>query len=275
MTRHRAGVGRNRHETKDANRDFEEKRLGRPFTVKTVDEEGTFEGHGAVFEELHPTSSWRLPPDWQDRIRPGAFAATLADHRKRGTLPAMLYMHERGNVIGAWREMVEDADGLRVKGQVAMSAKAPSGSSLYELLKIGALNAMSIGFRVTKSEEDEKKKVREIIEVELGELSIVDIPGIASARVTDVKSFDPKNIRHLEEALRDRLGMSKREAKALLAGGFKELSAGRDAGAEVEEHAGRDAAAEGDEGRPDAGIAPPETNDAARILHALSLRLRR
>lgn len=223
-------------------RDLEVKRLGRPFSVKAVDEAGTFEGHGAVFNELHDTSSWRLSPDWQDRISPGAFAATLAKHRKMGTMPAMLYMHDRGNVVGAWREMEEDADGLRVKGQVALGAKSPSGATLYDLLKMGALNAMSIGFRVTKAAQDEKKKIRDITEVELGELSIVDIPGIASARIDDVKSADPAHLkRHLEEALRD-AGLSRTEAKALLAEGFKGL---RDADPEAEKVANalRDAAA--------------------------------
>lgn len=249
MIGRRANIHRLGLEQKDAREDLEVKRLGRPFAVKAVDEQGAFEGHGAVFCELHETSSWRLPPDWQDRIMPGAFTATLAHHRKRGTMPAMLYMHERGNVIGAWREMDEDDDGLKVKGQVALTAKAPSGTTLYELLKLGALNAMSIGFRVTKATQDEKKKIRDILEVDLGELSIVDIPGIASARVTDVKNADPARLkRRIEEALRD-VGLSREAAKAFIADGFKAL---RDAAADDEEQqhqvssALRDAAASDD-----------------------------
>ncbi len=246
-TGHRASAGRILEQKDDA-QEFEQKRLGRPFSVKALDEQGTFEGHGAVFNELHETSSWRLPMDWQDRIMPGAFSATLAKHASQGTMPAMLYMHERGNVVGAWRAMEQDADGLKVKGQVALSAKAPSGASLYDLLKLGALNAMSIGFRVTKSVLDEKKKIRDITELDLGELSIVDIPGIATARVTDVKTVDPRSIRFLETVLRD-AGLSRTEAKALLADGFKAL---RDAAAVEEQHteevssALRDAAASDD-----------------------------
>lgn len=227
-------------------RDFETKRLGRPFSVKAVDSNGTFEGHGAVFNDLHPTSSWRLPMDWQDTIAAGAFAKTLTQHRKLGALPAMLYMHDRGNVVGAWREMGEDADGLAVKGQVALTAKAPSDVTLYELLKMGALNAMSIGFSATKYELDEKKKVRTITEIELDELSIVDVPGIPAARITDVKSADPARLkRRIEEALRD-AGLSREESKAFIADGFQAL---RDAAADEEEstpNALRDAAAAGD-----------------------------
>lgn len=246
MTGHRANAGRYCRETKDAREEFEVKRLARPFTVKSVDDAGTFEGHGAVFNELHPTSSWRLPPDWKDEIVPGSFAATLARHKRNGTMPAMLFMHQRGNLVGAWREMGEDADGLKVKGQVALSAKAPSDVSLYELLKLGGLNAMSIGFFVTKAALDEKKKIRTIQEIDVDEVSLVDIPGIDSARVTDVKSASPALLkRKIEEALRD-AGLSREEAKAFIADGFRAL---RDAAAEEEEQhekvssAPRDAAA--------------------------------
>jgi HK97 family phage prohead protease len=241
-------------------RDLEVKRLSRPFSVKSADEQGTIEGHGAVFNELHPTSSWRLPMDWQDRIMPGAFTSTLAAHKKSGTMPVMLYMHERGNVVGAWREMEEDADGLKVKGQVAMSAKAPSGTSLYDLLKMGGLNAMSIGFVVTKSAQDEKKKIRDIQEVELGELSIVDIPGIESARISDVKTADPARLkRKIEEALRD-AGLSRQEAKAFIADGFKAL---------------RDASPEEDEGKVSTTLRDAAADDdVIKAMRALSASLR-
>lgn len=249
----------------DQVQEFEEKRLGRPFKVTAADDTGTFQGHGAVFNELHGTSSWRLPPDWQDRIMPGAFGPTLERHAARGTLPPMLYMHQRGNVVGAWREMAEDKDGLAVKGQVALSAKAPSGAGLYELLKLGALNAMSIGFRPTRVELDEKAKIRTLYEVELGELSLVDVPGIPSARVTDVKL----SIRSLEETLHA-LGLSRAEAKALLANGYKGI-AQRDAGAVQDERAQRDAAADGEGKERDATlIAPVGDGEAAAILKAMS-----
>jgi uncharacterized protein len=222
--------------------DHETKRLRRPFSVKALDDQGLFEGHGAVFGDTHPTSSWRLPSDWNDTIAPGAFAKTLAEHKRIGSLPAMLYMHERGNVVGAWRSMIEDADGLDVKGQVSMAAKAPSDVTLYELLKMGGLNAMSIGFEPKKYELDEKKKLPTLTEIELDELSIVDVPGIPEARITDVKSADPARLkRKIEEALRD-AGLSREEAKAFIADGFTAL---RDAAAEEQAApALRDAAAD-------------------------------
>jgi uncharacterized protein len=218
--------------------DFEEKRLGKPFAVKNVDEVGTFEGHGAVFDDLHPTSAWQLPMDWKDRILPGAFKATLAEHKKAGTKPSMLFMHRRGAIAGAWHELIEDDSGLQLKGQVAMGARADSGASLYELLKMSGISGLSIGFRARKFTLDEKTKVRDILDAELGEVSLVDIPGINRARVTDVKS-GARSIEHFERALRD-AGLSRREAKAVLAVGFSAL---------------RDAGSDDDEGLRDAGRA--------------------
>jgi uncharacterized protein len=193
-----------------------EEKLARPFAVKTTDATGSFEGLGAVFNDLHPTSSWALSPEWKDRILPGAFAKTISEHIKAGTLPAMLYMHERGNVVGAWRTLAEAKGGLLVTGQVAEGARAPSGETLHNLMKIGALNALSIGFSVRKQTLDQDKKIRDIEAVDVSEISIVDVPGIHRARVTDVKSMDPD---HLERLLCD-AGLSSGEAKALLSRGL-------------------------------------------------------
>jgi len=208
----------------------EEKRLAKPFRyVAQTDEEGLFSGHGAVFEDSHPTSSWRLPPDWTDTLKAGAFKKTLAEHKKLGTMPAMLLQHSSyGLPVGTWLQAEEDDAGLKVSGKLA--TKTATGADVYELLKIGALTGLSIGFTPTKVKLDEKTKVREILEVELHEVSIVTIPGIAAARVTDVKRAPgaPLTPRNLEAALRD-AGLSRSEAKALIAGGLNAVAELRDA----------------------------------------------
>lgn len=214
---------------------IEERLLAKPFQVKTTDDAGSFEGHGAVFDELHPTSSWALSAEWKDRILPGAFKRTLSEHKKAGTTPVMLYMHERGNVVGAWRELEEAKDGLFGRGQVAQSARTWGGTEIRELMKMGALNGLSIGFRVRKQTLDQEKKVRDIHDVELSEISIVDIPGNHRARVTDVKSRGGMSPEFLERVLRD-AGLSRKEAKAVLAEGFSALRdvAARDEGSTSE-----------------------------------------
>lgn len=205
--------------------DFERKRLAKAFKVQTVDETRSFSGHGSVFDDPHPTSSWALPSDWQDVMKPGAFRKTLADHKKLGTQPAMLFQHDCDNVIGAYSTVVEDADGLLVEGKIAQSAHTPAGGDIYELMAMGGLGGLSIGFMPTKVKMDEKARTREILEVSLHELSVVTMPGQASARVADVKALrsNPAELkRHLEDALRD-AGLSRTEAKAFLADGFRAL----------------------------------------------------
>ena len=58
-------------------------------------------------------------------------------------MPAMLWQHDADKPIGVWTEMVEDEKGLRIKGQLAMETVRGKGS---RLLKMGALNGLSIGF---------------------------------------------------------------------------------------------------------------------------------
>jgi HK97 family phage prohead protease len=217
---------------------FETKRLAKPFTFKGVDgAEGKIAGHGSVFDDPHPTSSWMLGDDWVDIVRPGAFRRTLADHKSRGVMPAMLLQHDKWSLpCGAWTAAAEDADGLAVEGLLLTDSARPEVKDLYPLMKIGAVSGLSIGFCPVKAKLDEKAKTRELIEVEVSEISVVTFPGQDRSRVTDVKSADPALLkRRIEAALRD-AGLSRQEAKALIADGFKSL-------------AQRDAAADGNEER--------------------------
>jgi hypothetical protein len=93
------------------------------------------------------------------------------------------------------------------------------------------MRGLSIGFCVVKATLDEKTKTREILDLDLFEVSPVSIPAIAGAQVEDLKALrgEPRNIRDVEGALRD-AGFTRTEAKALLAEGFKGLSGQRDAG---------------------------------------------
>jgi HK97 family phage prohead protease len=221
---------RRRHsplELKQQEYPYEQKRVAKAMPVTLTDGVGTFEGYGAVFDVEHPTSSWLLGPEWKDIIRPGAFKKTLAEHKKLGTRPNMLLMHEPGEVVGVWQSIEEDKDGLLTKGLVSLNAKMPNGAGVHELMKMGALTGESIGFQAQKVVLHQELKLRELLEVKVREVSIVDDPGGPTARITDVKSAT-KNPKFIERLLRD-AGFSRKEAKALLAEG---LSALRDAEAD-------------------------------------------
>ena len=55
------------------------------------------------------------------------------------------------------------------------------------LMKSGALDGLSIGFRTVRARTDAKTGVRRILEADLWEISVVTFPMLPSARVSDVK----------------------------------------------------------------------------------------
>jgi hypothetical protein len=106
------------------------------------------------------------------------------------------------------------------------------------LLKAGAIDGMSIGYRTIEAMAEGGGRIRKLMELELHEISIVTNPMLPIAKVTAIKSDDGSfDIRLLERALRDVCNLSQSEAKALLADGFKGLKATRDVGADEGEEA--------------------------------------
>jgi len=168
-------------------------------------EDGAIEGYGSVFG---------VRDNYDDVIAKGAFSASLAEHKANGTMPAMLWQHSSDHPIGIWTEMVEDAKGLRIKGQLAL--ETVKGKEAHALLKLGALNGLSIGFMSKQWAYDRDTEVRTLTEIDLWEVSLVTFPANEKARVTNVKSSEelatPKDA---ERRLRD-AGFSKSDATALV-----------------------------------------------------------
>ena len=110
--------------------------------------------------------------------------------------------------------MVEDAKGLRVKGKLCL--EVDKGKEAHALLKMGALNGLSIGFISKQWAYDRETEVRTLTEVDLWEVSLVTFPANDKARVTNVKSADelyaPKDA---ERILRES-GFSKSDATAFV-----------------------------------------------------------
>ncbi len=57
------------------------------------------------------------------------------------------------------------------------------GRELLALLRAGAIDGLSIGFRTVKGRVDPATRVRKLIDVDLWEISIVTFPLLAGARV--------------------------------------------------------------------------------------------
>jgi|SRR6185369_4440318 len=215
--------------------------LSVPFQIKrAAADQGnmTFSGYGSVFNVLDANG---------DAIAPGAFADSIALAKKSGRWPAMLMQHggwglgaEDMNPIGIWLDLEEDEKGLLAEGKLADTTR---GIDIYKLMKMeprAAIDSLSIGYIATDYTTNDNPKEgeprRTINKVELWEISPVTFPANKAALVQQVKNSElVKNPRELEKALRDGLGLSNREAKALLANGFKGLCTVRDERGELDD----------------------------------------
>ncbi len=144
----------------------------RPRTTLAPD--GTIAGYASLFGEIDAS---------RDMVMPGAFAATL---RTRGLrrIP-MLFQHDPAEPIGIWLELREDHRGLYARGRLI--PEVMRARELLALLKAGASDGLSIGFRTVTARIDPKTRVRRLHAVDLWEISLVTFPLLAGARVQSVK----------------------------------------------------------------------------------------
>ncbi|MGE3651811.1 MAG: HK97 family phage prohead protease, partial [Reyranellaceae bacterium] len=107
--------------------------------------DGSFSGYGAVFGNVDT---------YGDVIEGGAFKDTLRTWEDKGKYPPMLLQHGGGFLggaddllpVGKWTSMAENSRGLKVEGQL-FALQTERGQYLYEGLKSGALDGLSIGYR--------------------------------------------------------------------------------------------------------------------------------
>lgn len=116
-----------------------------------------------------------------DIVVSGAFAKSLETGRK----VKMLWNHNPETVIGVFDEIREDEKGLFVKGRFAATDKA---QEVRELVKMGAIDSMSIGYR-TEVYEWTNSGERLLKEVSLYEISLVTFPANESANVISAKQY--------------------------------------------------------------------------------------
>jgi len=176
------------------------------------DEGGSFEGYASVFDVLDLG---------MDVVAKGAFSKSLGSGRR----VKMLWQHSMADPIGVWDEVREDDRGLFVKGRLLKDVQ--KGRETMALLRAGAIDGMSIGYRTIEAMAEAGGRVRKLLEIELHEISIVTNPMLPSATVTAVKSITTE--REFEAFLRD-AGYSRKEATALTLHGFRGLNNLRDAG---------------------------------------------
>jgi|TARA_B110000483_G_scaffold215478_1_gene266182 HK97 family phage prohead protease len=198
--------------------DTELKKLVFESEIKAESNQGIFTGYGSIFGN---------EDQGNDIMQKGAFTKSLVN--RPVSKVKMLYQHKTDEPIGVFTDMYEDSKGLFVKGQLAMGTQ--KGREAYELLKMGALDGMSIGFRADPEKQgynENKRGVRTLKEVDLMEISLVTFPMNESALIETVKG-NAKNIREWEKILREAGNLSRTEAK-IGAKALSESLSQRDAG---------------------------------------------
>ena len=190
--------------------------------LKSVAEDGAFEGYASLFgrEDLS-----------RDIVVPGAFKESLARRGTRGI--RMLFQHDPAEPIGVWEQIEEDRKGLFARGRLMRDVAR--AREVLSLMKAGALDGLSIGFKAEKARRDAKSGVRRLERIDLWEISIVTFPMLPDARVDSFKEMPfagglPTE-REMERWLTRAAGMTRTQARALMRDGIKGLHALRDAGA--------------------------------------------
>jgi len=147
--------------------------------LKRVDPDGTFAGYASLFnrEDLGG-----------DLILPGAFRDSLRERGPAGI--KMLFQHNPNEPIGVWEQLTEDARGLWAKGR--LMPEVARAREVLSLMRAGALDGLSIGFRTLLGRRDAKTGIRRLAKVDLWEISIVTFPLLPEARVAHVKSRRPR-----------------------------------------------------------------------------------
>jgi len=138
-----------------------------------IDADGTVEGYASLFGEIDQA---------RDMVMRGAFADTLESRGVR-RIP-MLFQHDPSEPVGIW-QLHEDHRGLFARGRLI--PEVTRGRELLSLLRAGAIDGLSIGFRTAKARIDPRTHIRRIYAIDLWEISIVTFPMLTGARVRSVK----------------------------------------------------------------------------------------
>lgn len=158
--------------------------LKRSALPAAVAPDGSFEGYAALFGRVDLG---------RDLILPGAFSRSLAERGAGGV--RMLFQHDPAEPIGVWTQIREDAKGLLVRGR--LTPEVARAREVLALMRAGALDGLSIGFRAVEGRTDPRSRVRRLSRIDLWEVSVVTFPMQPDARIGAVKRAD------LVRAIRD------------------------------------------------------------------------
>ncbi len=141
--------------------------------LETDLEKGRIAGYASLFGEADQAG---------DVVAPGAFKASLAATAAAGRRVKFLWQHEPQTPIGVWSSVEEDARGLKVEGLIL--PEVTRGADAIALLKAGAIDGLSIGYRTIRASPSPETGGRLLHEIDLWEVSLVTFPLLPTARAS-------------------------------------------------------------------------------------------
>ena len=180
---------------------------------------GQFSGYAAVFGSVDRDG---------DLLTEQTFAESLAGI-DASRLPPLLWQHDPSAPIGRFSSITIDKNGLFVEAELGGVGKALEA---YELLKLKALDGLSVGFITREAVRDPATGVRTVTKADLAEISLVTFPAHQDARIGVVKNAMPGIERKRPSFLDTKCaferflrasGASRREARGIVAKGYRGL----------------------------------------------------
>lgn len=145
----------------------------------TLGPDGIVKGYASLFDRVDKSG---------DRVERGAFRRSLLRRGVAGV--RMLWQHDPARPIGVWTRLAEDAVGLFAEGRLALGSAA--GREAFALLRAGAVDGLSIGFQTRRAHPVRDGLARrQLVEVDLWEISVVTFPMQEAARVSETRAATP------------------------------------------------------------------------------------
>ena len=187
---------------------------GQPFKLASFDaKKGIIEGVGNVLN---------IKDSFGDTVVDGAFDKVLKDKHPREI--KMLRGHQPNVIIGEWTNLEMRTERgstfLWQRGQLFLDMD--DGENAGKLIDRKALDGLSIGALIVKQIWNNELETRELVELDLQEISVVTFPANNPSRITSLKTAqagaDYKRL--IEDILRD-ADISKDDARRIVAEGVQ------------------------------------------------------
>lgn len=133
-----------------------------------------------------PTTIYSSRGTYEEVFTKGAFNRTLQQSKRK----VKVYLeHDHKRVLGAAHELRDDPKGLYAELRISKTAK---GDEILELVKDGALDAFSVGFKPVKGRDIWSKDQKSVkrTEVQLVEVSLTTAPAYEDAVITSMRNTE-------------------------------------------------------------------------------------